>query len=238
MSNKRIDLWGISFDNFLDWDASSNAFEKYDTLVWCEFDDMYYFPEFSMKCIANEIKPLCGLRFRLHTPEDCLVDEINIICYAEDEEGCEELQFLYCRCNGGELKYEDFCKFSNHLQVGLDLVLAEVDMLIIDNILEFVLVPDFVLIDLNQYIFRCWEKCRKILEEKNILICGSGFPMSYELEDENVLSDFFFLGDKAYEYVIENPQKIADRITGNYNFDISLIKKIRQSRMVRHYRIP
>ena len=137
MSNKRIDLWGTSVGNFFDWNDSSNVFEKNDVLGYCNYNDMYRLPKFVTKCIANNIKPLCGVSFNLATPEDCLTDSLHIICYAEDEEGCEELQFLYSRCNGGELKYEDFCKFSNHLQVGLDLIFAEVDMIIINNILEY-----------------------------------------------------------------------------------------------------
>ena len=217
MSNKRIDLWGTSFDNFFHLDESSHTFEKYDILVSCDYNDMYKLPKFATKCLAHNIKPLCGVSFRLETPEDCLTDALNIVCYPEDEEGCEELQFLYCRSNGG-------------IVIGLDIIFGEVDTIIIDNIIEYVFVPDFVLIDINQGSFRSWEKCRRKLEDKGVLICGSGFPMSCTLDDETVLEDFDFLGNRAYEYVIENPRKIADRISGNYNFDISLIGKIERKR--------
>ena len=110
------------------------------------------------------------------------------------------------------------------------MILDEIEMLAIENILETVFVPDFVLIDLNQNSFRSWKRCQKFLEDNNVLICGSSFPMSRSLSDEEVLEDFDFLGDKAYEYVIENPWKIADRISGNYKFDVSLIEEIEDKR--------
>ena len=225
MSNKRIDLWGTSFGNIIDDNVPSASFSKYDTLVWCELNSMYCLPKFVTKCMANNIKPICGVTFRLEPPEDCLIDNLVIKCYPEDEEGCEELHILCNHCNHGVLKYEDFCKFSNHLQVGLDIVFGEVEMVVIDNILEYVFVPDFVLIDSNQDSYRSWEHCRKILEDKNILICGCEYSMSLKIDDEDVLRGFSFLGDKAYEYVIENPRKIVDRISGNYKFDIVLLEK-------------
>lgn len=238
MSNKRIDLWDTSFTNFSDFDESSHKLNEYDMLVSCDYNDMYKLPKFATKCLAHNIKPLCGVRFGLETPEDCLTDVLHLICYAEDEDGCEELQFLYSRSDNGRIKYEDFCKFSNHLQVGLDIILGEVDMIIIDNILEYVFIPDFVLIDMNQDSFRSWKPCQKKLEDKGIIICGGAFLMSPKLADETVLKDFEFLGDKAYEYVIENPRKIADRITGNLKFDVALITKIRDSRATYYYRVP
>lgn len=238
MSNKRIDLWSTSFDNFFHLDESSHTFEKYDILASCDYNEMYKLPKFATKCLAHNIKPLCGVKFGLETPEDCLTDVLHLVCYAEDEDGCEALQFLYSRSDDGRIKYEDFCKFSNHLQVGLDIIFSEVDMIIIDNILEYVFIPDFVLIDINQGSFRSWEKCRRKLEDKGVLICGSGFPMSCTLDDETVLEDFNFLGNRAYEYVIENPRKIADRITGDLNFDVALITKIRDSRATHYCRVP
>lgn len=51
-----------------------------------------------------------------------------------------------------------------------------------------------------------------------------------ELGEMEKLPNFAFLGDKAYEYVIENPQKIAERISGNYRFDVSLIEKIAEEK--------
>lgn len=229
MSNKRLDLWRISVVNIINENTPIENYNDYNALAWCDFDNMYHLPKFVTRCIAGGIKPLCGVAFKLKTPITCLTDALCVFCYAEDEEGCEELQFLYSRSDG-EIEYEDFCKFSNHLQVGLDLILDEIEMLAIENILETVFVPDFVLIDLNQNSFRSWKRCQNILENNNVLICGSSFPMSRSLSDEEVLEDFDFLGEKAYEYVIENPRKIADRISGNYKFDISLIEEIEDKR--------
>lgn len=230
MSNKRLDLWRISAFNIINEHTPIENYSNYEALAWCDFDNMYHLPKFVTRCIAGGIKPLCGVAFKLKTPETCLTDALCVVCYAEDYEGCEELQFLYSRSDDGEINYEDFCKFSNHLQVGLDLILDEIEMLAIENILETVFVPDFVLIDLNQNSFRSWKRCQKFLEDNNVLICGSSFPMSRSLSDEEVLEDFDFLGDKAYEYVIENPWKIADRISGNYKFDVSLIEEIEDKR--------
>ena len=55
--------------------------------------------------------------------------------------------------------------------------------------------------------------------------------MDCSVDDEIIIKeDFAPYGDKAYEYVIENPRKIADRISGNYKFDISLIEEIEERR--------
>lgn len=231
MSNKRIDLGRTSFSSSADIKTAHTNFSEYETLVWCELGDMEKLPNFVANCMENNIKAICGVAFFLRTPENCLTREIEVICYAMDEEGSSELEFLYSRSDYGVIEYNDFCQFSKHLQVGIDLVFGEVEMLAIENILETVFVPDFVLIDENQDSFRSWENCRKILEGKNILICGGRFPMGKHFADETILTEnFAFLGDKAYEYVIENPQKIADRISGNYRFDVSLIEKIAEEK--------
>ena len=230
MSNKRIDLWSTSFSSIAYITTSHTDFSKYDTLVWCEFDDMYKLPKFVSKCLEYDIKPICGVTFRLKTPDKCLISEIVAKCYAMDEEGTSELEFLYSRGEDGLIEYKDFCLFSKHLQVGIDLILGEIEMLAMENILETVFVPDFVIIDENQGSFRSWKKCQKILGDKNVLICGGGFNMYKSMDDETVLDDFNFLGDKAYEYVIENPGRIADRISGNYRFDVSLIEKIEEEK--------
>ena len=80
---------------------------------------------------------------------------------------------------------------------------------------------------MEQHRFRCWNTFQKFLEEKNIPICGGGVPVDCSVDDEIIIKeDFAPYGDKAYEYVIENPRKIADRISGNYKFDIALIESI------------
>lgn len=240
MSNKRIDLtrkrdsylpreydYEIG-EHYIEIENLSRTIRSYDALALCDFDDMLDLPEFAMLCIKSGVKPLCGVSFVLETPEACLTDSVQINCYAEDEEGCNELQFLYGRSDEGMIKYKDFCKFSNHLQVGLDIIFCEVDMIIIKNIFETVFIPDFVLIDSHQCYYRSWESCRIALEGKGVLICGSNFPKSPNLTDAEILEDYKFIGDKAYEYVIENPRKIADRISGNYKFNIPLIGELEE----------
>lgn len=226
--NKRIDLSGTCHGGW--WLAPNGRFctgELYtDVLTFCEFDGINCLPRFAFECMKNNIKPLCGASFILETPQECLCDEVMIRCYAEDEDGCKELLRLYNRSDKAKIKYEDFCNFSNHLQVGLDLIWDERIMLIIDNVLEYVLVPDFVLINSENYIFRCWERTRKILEDRNILICGGELWGENDEPDEEVIKDFAAYGEKAYEYVIENPRKIADRITGDIYFNFYAIESI------------
>ncbi len=234
MSNKRIELSGtfyvgIADENSLETDCNSKSqdYSKCDTLAHCEYNNMSKLPKFVAKCMALGIKPLCGVTFFLKTPKDCLTDNLTIVCYAEDEEGTSDLEHLYSCSDLGWIKYEDFRRYSNHLQVGLNIIFSEAEMIAIENILETVFVPDFVIVDMEQHIYRSWTTCQKILEAKNVLICGGGFPIDCSIDDEIIIAeDFDFLGDKAYEYVIENPRKIADRISGNYKFDIALIESI------------
>ncbi|MBR2954376.1 MAG: hypothetical protein IKC45_08350 [Clostridia bacterium] len=93
MSNKRIDLWNTSFSSIAYITTSHTDFSKYDTLVWCEFDDMYKLPKFVTKRLEYDIKPICGVTFRLKTLDKCLISEIVIKCYAMDEEGTSELDY-------------------------------------------------------------------------------------------------------------------------------------------------
>ena len=233
MSNKRIELSGTFYVGIVEEniqetdDYQPQDYSKCDTLAHCEYNNMSKLPRFVAKCMALGIKPLCGVSFFLKTPEDCLTDSLTIVCYAEDEEGTLDLEHLYSCSELGWVKYEDFRKYSNHLQVGLNVIFSEVDMIAIENILETVFIPDFVIIDMEQNRFRAWQTFQRILEEKNIPICGGGFPVDCSVDDEIILTeDFDFLGEKAYEYVVENPRKIADRISGNYKFDIALIESI------------
>ena len=234
MSNKRIDLSGEFIFDFVDEDSSvrdcslqPNDYSNCDSLAICEFDNMLRLPKFVTKCVAVGIKPICGVRFILKTPEDCFVDNLRILCYAEDEEGTTELETLYNRSIFDCLKYEDLCRFSKNIQVGLDITDNESNMLSIENIIKTVFIPDFILINENQHHFECWEKCQRFLELKSILICGGDFFRGLSDDDEIVITkDYAAFGYKAYEYVIENPRKIADRISGNYKFNVSLIEKI------------
>ena len=234
MSNKRIELSGTFYvgvadenSSETDYNSKSQDYSNCDVLAHCEYNNMSKLPKFVTKCMALGIKPLCGVSFFLKTPEDCLTDNLTIVCYAEDEEGTSELEHLYSCSELGRIKYEDFRKYSNRLQVGLNVIFSEADMIAIENILETVFIPDFVIIDMEQNRFRAWQTFQRILEEKNILICGGGFPVDCSIDDEIILTeDFDFLGEKAYEYVVENPRKIADRISGNYKFDIALIESI------------
>ncbi len=233
MSNKRIELSGTVHVRFADenlfednerelWDYS-----KCDVLALCEYNTMNRLPRFVTRCMTYGIKPLCGVSFLLETPENCLTRLINIVCYAENEHGTEELEYLCYHCDDGEIKYEDFCKHSKHLQVGLSIIYDESCMIAIENILNTVFIPDFVVIDEEQYGYRSWKICEKIFQERNILICGSAFSVDCRIDDEIIIKeDFAPYGEKAYEYVIENPRKIADRISGNYKFNIPLIEEI------------
>ena len=171
------------------------------------------------------------------TPESCclilpgqtflLARKYLPACYAENEYGTEELEYLCYHCDDGEIKYEDFCNHSKHLQVGLSLIFDEASMLAIENIFDTVFIPDFIVIAAEQCGYRSWKICEKIFEERNIPVCGGAFIMDCSVDDEIIIKeDFAPYGDKAYEYVIENPRKIADRISGNYRFDVSLIKKL------------
>ena len=235
MSYKRIELSGTVHVGFADenlfednerkpWDYS-----KCDVLALCEFDTMNRLPRFVTSCMTYGIKPLCGVSFLLETPENCLTRLINIVCYAENEHGTEELEFLCYQSNDGEIKYEDFCNHSKHLQVGLNLIFDESSMLAIESILSIGFTPDFIVISEEQCGYRSWKACEKIFEERNIPICGGGFLVECNIDDEIIITeDFASYGDKAYEYVIENPRKIADRISGNYKFNIPLIGELEE----------
>ncbi len=233
MSNKRIELSGTVHVRFADEnlfednERNSWDYSKCDVLALCEYNTMNRLPRFVTRCITCGIKPLCGVSFHLETPENCLTRLISIVCYAENEYGTEELEYLCYHCDDGEIKYEDFCNHSKHLQVGLSLIFDEASMLAIENIFDTVFIPDFIVIAAEQCGYRSWKICEKFFEERSIPVCGGAFIMDCSVDDEIIIKeDFAPYGDKAYEYVIENPRKIADRISGNYKFDIALIESI------------
>ena len=58
------------------------------------------------------------------------------------------------------------------------------------------------------------------LDAAGIPVCGCNFSMNRNFSDEDILKKFAFLGYKAQECVIDNPRKIADRITSDYKFDV------------------
>lgn len=226
MSYNYIDLYGKSYGNvFLPSGDLKIDSAMSGTLALRELADIYTMPKFTVECTKNNIKPLCAVVFALKTPEDCLVDVVEIICYPEDDDGCEELKFLCTRHRHGLISYEDFCKFSNHLQVGLSTIYDEKVLLIIDNIIEFVFVPDFVLVDNCVTSLRCWGNAQNILEKKKIMICLGDFDSQYS--DEKLLEICEDFGDKAYEYLIENPRKIADKISGDIKFDVEFLEEYR-----------
>lgn len=219
MKNSRIDLGRTMVQRMLSGYYPDEKLRSFDTLVCCEFGHMRYLPKFVMRCISLGIRPLCGVGFSLETPPECKTDSIIIKCYPKDEEGCRDLELL-CAYSGGDVRYEDFLRHSEHLLVGFDLSDNEVAMLIIDNILETMRLPDFVLIDAMQVYFRSWGYCRDFLNDFNIPICGSFFSISGKLSDCEIAERFNVPFSSGLQYITENPRKIAERITKNYKFSI------------------
>lgn len=218
MSGKRIDLLHSTFSKSAY--VSEETLKRYDTLVCCESSTLYHFPEFISGCISKGIRPLCGVKFELETPLGCLTEYLQICCYPKNREGCKNLQMLCAYADFGKIRYDIFRMFSENLLIGLDIVYGEVEMLIIDNILQSVLMPDFVLIASTQNTFRSWQGCYELLDAAGIPVCGCNFSMNRNFSDEDILKKFAFLGYKAQECVIDNPRKIADRITADYKFDV------------------
>ena len=218
MKNNRIDLGHTTVRQMLSGYYPDNKLGGFDTLVCCEFGHMRYLPEFVLRCIRLGIRPLCGVGFSLETPPECKIDSIIIKCYPKDEEGCRDLELL-CAYSGGDVSYEDFLRHSEHLLVGFDITDNEAAMLIIDNILETMRLPDFVLIDAMQALFRSWGYCRDFLNDYNIPICGS-FLKSKKLSDSDMAARFNVPFSSGLQYITDNPRKIADRITQNYKFSI------------------
>ena len=242
MSYKHIDLYGKGHGNVF---LSTGEFKfdsiKGDVLALREIADMHTLPKFAFECIKHNIKPLCGVAFLIKTPKDCLIDTIEIVCYPEDDEGCDELKFLCIRSKHGVISHDDFCKFSNHIQVGINTVYDERVLLVIENVLEFVLMPDFIIIDSFVNDWRCWEHAKTLIEDKKILFCLGNF--SSNKSDEELLEECESFGDKAYEYLVENPRKITDRISGNIKFDVAFLEEykyrlslVEKSDYIRWYR--
>lgn len=221
MSEKRIDLLHSSFSKTVY--VTEDTMKEYDILVCCEDSTMSHFPDFVSKCTSLGIKPICGVKFELETPMECLTEYIRICCYPRNEDGCRNLQILCAYADFGKIKYDVFRKFSENLIIGLDIVYGEVEMLIIDNILQSVLMPDFVLIASTQNTFRSWQGCYEMLEAAGIPVCGCNFSMNRRVPDADILKRFAFLGNKAQECVIDNPRKIAERITEDYKFAVQAV---------------
>lgn len=217
MSYNRIDLYGKGYCNIFFPTGMFRLDEfKGNTLTIREIANMHTLPRFVIECMKYNVKPLCAVSFMLNTPKECLVDAIEIVCYPVDMDGCDELNFLCCRSRRGFIEYEDFCKFSNHLQIGISTVYDGVTLLVIDNVFKTVFVPDFLIVDFSTYEQRCWQHSKNIIESNNVLICIGGYFT--EQSDEELLKEYGGFGKDTYKYLIENPQKIADRILGNYKF--------------------
>lgn len=218
MSYNRIDLYGKGYCNVF---LPSGMFrlDKFQghTLAIREIANMRTLPRFVIECMKYDVKPLCAVSFMLETPKDCLVDAIEIVCYPEDSDGCDELNFLCCRSRHGFIKYEDFCKFSNHLQAGVNTSYDERILLVIDNIFKTVFVPDFLIVDFSACEQRCWEYAKIIIENNNVLICIGNYFTNQS--DEELLNEYRCFGEDTYKYLIENPQKIADKMLGDYKFE-------------------
>lgn len=219
MEKNRIDLARTTVLQMLSEYYPDEKLKGFDTLVCCEFGHMRYLPKFVMRCIRLGIRPLCGVAFELETPPECKTDSVFIKCYPKDEAGCKALELL-CAYGGGTVSYENFLRHSEHLLVGLDLIDNEASMLIIDNILETMRLPDFVLIDSRQPDFRSWGYCRDFLKALNIPICGSFFSISDKFSDIDIVKFYNIPFSDGLRYVTENPKRIAEKITQNYKFGI------------------
>lgn len=219
MSNKRIDLWGFSWlkkaRDIFNWEILHVNLETFiephlkylsqtncsGVAPICNYAVMDFMPEFVEACKKYKIKSLCGLKFQIKLPEDIKNSHLDVICYAEDEEGCEELRMLAARCNGEFLKYDIFKRFSNHLQIGLDLSNLGA-ILNIEKIIKNFIMPDFVLIDKNLHRFNNWNSVLMQCDDNNILICatehqtekvtGKTNEYSVALSDKKYLRFFHF----------------------------------------------
>ncbi len=229
--NRRIELMNYSNHGMCLNTASEYCCfadkDGFDTVALCDYNSLYSWRDLRI-CSRNfGIRPMYGITFKVRTPKECLLESVNVICYAQNKNGEDDLFLLYHRRDvDGIIDSETFLKFKYNFIAGFDLSYNERLTLALGSVFENFLVPDFVLIDKNIQLFRCWRNAHELInKQEKVLLCATAngndyilqdkFPTELKMcflpmiDDETMLQDFAFLGDEAEDAVITNPRRIA-----------------------------
>ena len=95
---------------------------------------------------------------------------METICYAKNRKGIEQLKILCSLINDGMLRAEDLWKNCDDLLIGIDFSFDHNMIDIVENLLEYFLVPDFVFVGKKSFFSALWDKVFEKLTTMSVLI--------------------------------------------------------------------
>jgi len=204
------------------------AKHKQKYVAVCDFNSTSSWEELSFYSSFYDIEPIFGAVFKVRTPEECLIEFIDVYCFAKNQNGAFQIKRMYHSLDNGVLHFEVFKKFRQEIIVGFNLCLNERLMLTLQNVLDFFTLPDFVFVGKNMSLIRCWPHTFCTLQTYKIKLAATQHEFDYVLQenfpkelhaylaclplknDETMIEEFAFLVDLKCGAVVRNVRELFE----------------------------
>lgn len=144
----------------------------------CDFNTLSAWPELFVYSAIYKLTPIFGCVFRVSTPQKCFLPFVDVYCFAENQNGVNQIEKMYRAVCNSELDFSSFQAYRQDIKTAFHLGCRETLMLALPNISETFLQPDFIFIGKSVLFYRCWEHTLLFLQAQNIPI--------YTTQSENV----------------------------------------------------
>ncbi len=190
------------------------------SVAFCDESSTDSLEMFLSVCNDLKLKPVYGVVFKVRTFEDTALDIVDTICYAKNSKGIEELKKLSSLVGDGFLRLEDLLENCDNLLIGLDFSFDHNMIDIVENLLEYFLVPDFVFVGKKAFFSAFWDEVFEKLIDMSVLICAKENSCKSEIVLSNLVyqmtEHFWFLEDYTDRAVVINPRIFLSKIE-SYN---------------------
>lgn len=186
------------------------------SVAFCDDSSTKSLEMFLTICDDLKLKPIYGVKFKVKTIEDTALDIVETICYAKNSKGIDALKMLCSLVSDGVLRAEDLWENCDNLLVGLDFSFDHNMIDIVENLLEYFLVPDFVFVGKKAFFSALWDKVFEKLTTMSVLIfakensCKS--ETIYSNMVQSMIEHFWFLEDYTERAVVDNPRIFLSKI--------------------------
>lgn len=186
------------------------------SVAFCDESSTNSLNMFLTICNDLGVKPMYGVRFTVKTIEDTTLETIDTICYAKNAQGIEELKTLCSLVIDSVLRAEDLWENCDNLLIGLDFSIDYSMIDIVENLLEYFLVPDFIFVGEKSFYCACWDKVFEKLIGMPVLICAKENSCKSGIVGSNLrqqmIYHFRYLGSYVEQAVVVNPKIILSQI--------------------------
>ena len=186
------------------------------SVAFCDDSSTKSLEMFLTICEDLKLKPIYGVKFKVKTIEDTALDIVETICYAKNSKGIDALKKLCSLVSDGVLRAEDLWENCDDLLIGIDISFDHNMIDIVENLLEYFLVPDFVFVGKKAFFSAFWDEVFDKLIDMSVLVCAKENSCKSETIMSNMvqhmIENLWFLEDYTDKAVVHNLRLFLSKI--------------------------